>query len=45
MAWKGATGICWVESKDTAKQLTVHRATSQQNYPDPNVSRAEVENP
>lgn len=43
MAWKGATGICWVESKNAAKQLAVHWATSQQNYPVPNVSRAEVE--
>lgn len=33
MAWRGATSICWVEFRNAAKHLAMHRATSQLKDP------------
>lgn len=40
----GATGICWVDSKDVAKHPAMHRAAPCNNSPVPNANSAKVEN-
>lgn len=43
---QGAAGTWWVEARDAAKHITMHRtAPYSKDYPPLNVSRAEVENP
>ena len=41
---ESSTVICWMESRDAAKKLTMQNATSQQDYPVLNVNHAEIRN-